>query len=196
MSCATPGGAWAHSNAASQYTVHKRCVSLATIHVILLLLQGRFTLWCARVLVRCALYLHDSANATVSFSKNATVIDDISECSTNIECLFLKTTKTLEPIIIGVVYRPNDGNIEHFYEKLNEIFEYLPKSNVFIMGDYNINLLSSTASSKFEESFLSGGFIPLISTYTHERQGTKKSSRSETNKFQEVKRINLPFVPL
>ena len=114
-----------------------------------------------------SLYVHESINVSV--------IEEISECSADIECLFLKATNTSQPMIVGVVYRPNDGNKDEFYERLNEIFEVLPKSGVFIMGDFNINLLSSAMCSKFEECFLSGGFAPLISTYTHDRPGAKKS---------------------
>ena len=114
-----------------------------------------------------SLYIHESLNVSV--------VEEISECSTNIECLFLKTTNTTQPLILGVVYRPNDGNKDEFYEHLNSIFEQLPKSGVFVMGDFNINLLSKTACNKFEDCFLSGGFAPLISTFTHERPGTKKS---------------------
>ena len=43
------------------------------------------------------------------------------------------------------------------------------------MGDYNLNLINKNVYNKYEDTFLSSGFIPLISTYTHERPGTKKS---------------------
>ena len=114
-----------------------------------------------------ALYIHESINATV--------IEEISECSEDIECIFLKTTNLDSTIIFGSVYRPNDGNKDVFLQRMESVFNFLPQKGVFIMGDYNIDLLSSTKSSAFEESFIASGYIPLISTYTHERPGTKKS---------------------
>ena len=114
-----------------------------------------------------ALYVKDSINVSV--------IESISECSEHIECIFVKTTSTASPIIFGAVYRPNDGNKEIFYEHLENIFSQLPQKGVFIMGDYNIDLFSTSKSNLFEECFISAGFSPLISTYTHERPGTKRS---------------------
>ncbi|NRB82007.1 MAG: hypothetical protein HRU38_25700, partial [Saccharospirillaceae bacterium] len=114
-----------------------------------------------------ALYIHESINVSV--------VEEISECSTHIECLFVKTTNTSTPITFGVVYRPNDGDKDKFYEHLENIFDFLPQNGVYIMGDYNINLLSSEISNKFEECFLSAGYAPLISTYTHDRPGSKNS---------------------
>ena len=114
-----------------------------------------------------ALYIHDSINVTV--------IDEISECSRDIESLFVKSTNTEVQITIGVIYRPNDGNRDIFCDKLDKIFEFLPKENVYILGDYNINLLCKNIYGKYEDTFMSSGFIPLISTYTHHRPGTNKS---------------------
>ena len=114
-----------------------------------------------------ALYIHESFSVTK--------IDEISECSEDIECIFLKSTNTNVPFIFGVIYRPNDGNKERFCEKLETIFEHLPKDNVYIMGDYNINLLAKNVYSNYEDCFISSGYTPLISTYTHDRPGCQKS---------------------
>ena len=51
-------------------------------------------------------------------SINVSVIEEISECSPDIECLFVKSTNMDSPIFFGVVYRPNDGNKDIFYESL------------------------------------------------------------------------------
>ena len=127
------------------------------------------------------LYIHESINASI--------VEEISECSNDIECIFVKTTNTKEPLFFGAIYRPNDGNEDIFYERLNTIFETLPKTGVFLMGDFNINLLSSKKSCKFEECFLSGGFAPLISIFTHERPSTKKSCIDNilTNSIDKIK---------
>ena len=114
-----------------------------------------------------ALYIHESINVTT--------LEKISECSEDIECLFLQSTNTIVPITFGFLYRPNHGNKEKFCDKLENIFECLPSSNVYMMGDYNLNLLGKNASNKYEDTFMASGYNPRISTYTHERPGTKRS---------------------
>ena len=114
-----------------------------------------------------AMYIHESVNVSV--------IEEISECSEHIECIFVKTTNTPKPIILGVVYRPNDGDKELFIKQLESIHEFLPKTGAYVMGDYNINLLAKNVDNNYEDCFLSGGYFPLISTYTHHRPGTSKS---------------------
>ena len=120
-----------------------------------------------------ALYVHESINVSI--------IEELSEVSSDIECLFLKTTNTNVPITFGVVYRPNDGNKNSYIECLNKIFDKLPDKNVYIMGDYNMDLFKLNKSNPsnidtiYEDCFLSSGYIPLISTFTHERSNCKNS---------------------
>ena len=108
------------------------------------------------------------------YIKDTYTYDEISEssiCSPDIEALFIKITNTNAPIIIGVVYRPPNGNLNNFNQQFHSILETLPKSNVYIAGDFNINLHSvyEHASARlFQESFLSTGFYPTISLSTHE----------------------------
>ena len=114
-----------------------------------------------------ALYVHEAINVSV--------IEEVSECSQHIECIFVQTKNTSKPLVIGVVYRPNDGDRELFLEKLESIYEFLPKTGVYVMGDYNINLIAKNVNTEYEDCFLSAGYFPLISTYTHHRPGTSKS---------------------
>ena len=102
-------------------------------------------------------------------------MDDLSQCTTELESLIIKVTNLPKPIYIGVVYRPNDGDLNKFYEKLNAIFETLPKEGTFIMGDYNIDLLKSKPNNDYEHCIYSNGFNPLISIKTHDRPNTKSS---------------------
>ena len=90
-------------------------------------------------------------------------------------CLVVKTTNTEDPLHFGVVYRPNDGDINNFYKELGEILEFLPKKGVYIMGDFNVNLLSKNPDSEFEECMYTNGFSPLISIATHVRSNCKAS---------------------
>ena len=98
-------------------------------------------------------------------------LPESSVCSPDLETIFIKITNTLEPVIIGAVYRPPSGNPVHFNQQFHSILELLPKSNVYIAGDFNLNLSSAsqdTNTSNFQESFLSAGFYPTISLPTHE----------------------------
>ena len=114
-----------------------------------------------------ALYIHESIKCSA--------IDEISECTADIECLFMRSTNLSVPVTFGVVYRPNDGDKDIFCNKLENIFNFLPRENVYILGDYNINLLAKTPYSKYEDCIMSSGYIPSISTYTHERPGSSRS---------------------
>ena len=51
----------------------------------------------------------------------------------------------------------------------------MPKSNVYILSDYYINLLTQKTDYRYEDCFISFHYTPLISTYTHDRHGSKIS---------------------
>jgi len=108
------------------------------------------------------------------YIKNIFAFDEVPEssvCTPDLETLFVKITNTLAPVTIGVVYRPPSGNTMNFNQQFHDIIKSLPKSNVFITGDFNINLLSTdgnAGSRAFQECFLSTGFYPTISLATHE----------------------------
>ena len=94
----------------------------------------------------------------------------VSVCTPNIETLFVTITNTTEPVIIGVVYRPPNGNTESFTTEYERILAQLPDNNVFIIGTFNINLHTADRdTSNFELTFLSAGFTPTISLITHEK---------------------------
>ena len=108
------------------------------------------------------------------YIKDTYTFDTISEssaCSPDIETLFIKITNTNEPVTIGVVYRPPNGSLTTFNHQFQSILETLPKSNVYITGDFNINLHSvneHAGARLFQESFISTGIYPTISLSTHE----------------------------
>ena len=114
-----------------------------------------------------ALYLHESLNGSI--------VDNVSLCSTDIESLIIKITNLAKPIYIGVIYRPNDGDLDGFNTKLSEIFASLPQNSTYIMGDYNIDLLKNKPNQEYEEAIYSAGFSPLISIATHQRPNSKDS---------------------
>ena len=96
-------------------------------------------------------------------------LPNLSICTTSIETLFLKITNTREEIIVGVVYRPPSGNANLFLVEMERIFQSLPKDNVFIGGDFNINLhdTESKCAENFGVNIVSNGFSPTISIWTH-----------------------------
>ena len=99
----------------------------------------------------------------------------MSECSTDIESIIVKISNLDRPIYFGAVYRPHDSDISSFYNKLNKIFESLPKHQTFIMGDYNIDLLNKKLDQDYEEIIITNSYSPVISTYTHDKPGCRKS---------------------
>ena len=114
-----------------------------------------------------ALYINESLNGNI--------IEELSECSTDIESIIVKISNLDRPIYFGAVYRPHDSDISSFYNKLNKIFESLPKHQTFIMGDYNIDLLNKKLDQDYEEIIITNSYSPVISTYTHDKPGCRKS---------------------
>ena len=87
----------------------------------------------------------------------------------SIESIFIEITKlpeSNEKPVIGVVYRPPNSNFNQFLEKLefmlNELNNY--HKPCYIMGDFNVDLLSQANSSTkcFTDLIYSHSFLPLI----------------------------------
>ena len=71
------------------------------------------------------------------FNKN----EEFCRCFKNIESLFATITYTEAPITVGVVYRPPWGSVGGFVAKWETILNSLPKANVHVLGDFNLDLL-------------------------------------------------------
>jgi len=108
---------------------------------------------------------------------NASVISNLCHCNPDIESLFVEISNLSKPVIYGVIYRPPNGELAEFFDTLRKIQEALPKDNVRIMGDFNIDLLKPTDSrtSTFEDLFIGNGYAPVISIATHERHNCRGS---------------------
>ena len=106
---------------------------------------------------------------------NATVVNELSECTNDIESIVIKVTNLCKPLYLGAVYRPNDGNIKLFNDRLQNLLTSLPKEGSYMMGDYNIDLLKSVPNADYEESLYTTGFSPLISIPTHIKPRCKSS---------------------
>ena len=113
----------------------------------------------------------------VSNSLNATVNNSLSSVSENLETLFITIHNENKSSTVGVVYRPPNGVLTEAINEYNEIVQQLPKKSVHIIGDFNIDLHkdNSREVQLLEDSTLSLGLYPLISTYTHEKPGCRKT---------------------
>ena len=88
----------------------------------------------------------------------------------DIEALFIKITNTREEIVVGVIYRPPSGSTKQFLAEIENILDKLPRDNVYMSGDFNINLHDiedSGTAAKFEKVLLEHGYSPTISLWTH-----------------------------
>ena len=115
------------------------------------------------------LYIYNSFN----FKK----LDSVSVCKDHIETLFVKITSSSEPTVIGVVYRPPNCNLEHFNKEYERILDELNGSSVYILGDFNIDILKNPTEleDSFQEILYSNGLTPTISLPTHQMPGCAKT---------------------
>ena len=115
-----------------------------------------------------ALYIEDSLNAVIN--------EDLSWVTKNLETLFV-TIQHAEPLHVGVIYRPPSGNPTEAIAELQKILESCPKKNLHLLGDYNIDLHadSNKNANEFEAMTSVLNIMPVISVYTHEKPGCKKS---------------------
>ena len=108
---------------------------------------------------------------------NASPVDSIGFCTPDIESIFVEVSNAGDPIMFGVIYRPPSGEINKFIETMQSIVSTLPKNNVYILGDFNIDLLkeSSKDMETFEDFFLQYGYVPTISIPTHKRHNCRST---------------------
>ena len=78
------------------------------------------------------------------------------------ESIFIETTIDSKKTVVGVIYRPPGGDLNEFNETLTGILDKLKseKNQCYLLGDFNINLLSYDAHS------LTAEFIDMMYLYT------------------------------
>ena len=74
-------------------------------------------------------------------------------------------------VIIGVIYRPPDNDINVFTQKLINVLNSIhkEKKTCYLMGDFNINLLNSNIHNptcEFVDTLYEYNFFPLINKPT------------------------------
>lgn len=99
------------------------------------------------------------------------VRSELNIMSDTVEALFVEISKECtnfqKDAVIGVVYRPPNQDVLAFNEKLNEILCKIKneKKIVYLMGDFNINILDADnhiPSSEFLDNIYSHSLFPLI----------------------------------
>ena len=114
-----------------------------------------------------SLYIKDSVEYIVR--------EELTYRIANIETLFIEIPKyqmnNKQAVIIGVLYRPPDTNISVFNDYLTEILSKIKTENksLYLLGDYNINLLNidnHRPSHEFTDLMFSHSLIPCITKPT------------------------------
>ena len=84
------------------------------------------------------------------------------------EALFIEIIRPHEKnLIVGIIYRPPNQNVNDFVTRMNEILGKISRDNkiCYIMGDFNLNLLKNqnhNATGEFLDGLYSHLFFPLI----------------------------------
>ena len=94
--------------------------------------------------------------------------DDINSVFVEIDKVHTNIGKN---VIVGVLYRPPNTNIDKFNESCEHVLSVIYKENkyCYLMGDFNINLLnheSHQGTANFVEIFYANSFIPNINRPT------------------------------
>ena len=107
----------------------------------------------------------------ISFTKRC----DLSVFNCDIESVFVEIDKNhvgaSKNIVIGTIYRPPGNDLGLFNTEVNNLLDSLNKENklLYIMGDFNINLLNSDShhpTGEFLEIMYSNMLFPLITRPT------------------------------
>ena len=106
----------------------------------------------------------------ISKDFNFNICNEFSISNDILESLFIEIfVPGRKSIMVGVIYRPPNGNSQDFLLQLGNFLKdpFFNNKDCFLMGDYNINLLKNdNISHDFLELFLSASFLPLISKPT------------------------------
>ena len=101
--------------------------------------------------------------------------DDICVYNSDIESVFVEIDKdqirSSKNIVIGTIYRPPGQDIDNFNLEINKKLDKLHKENktIYIMGDFNINLMNSdthTPTGCSLDLMYSNMLFPLITRPT------------------------------
>ena len=106
---------------------------------------------------------------------------DLSVVNENIESCFVEIPKGTaamhSDVIVGVIYRPPGKSVDIFSEQLNSMLQRISSENktLYIMGDFNINLLNFEnhhPTNNLFEPLYSYSLTPLITKPTRITENT------------------------
>ena len=122
-----------------------------------------------------SMYIHRSYDLCIYRSYDYVERPDINIMTEHIECLFVEIKsqfkKRKKKILVGVVYRTTNTNINAFTEQIIKIMHTLKIGNkqCYIMGDFNINLLNydhHMETHDYVDTMFSNTIIPQITKPT------------------------------
>ena len=108
----------------------------------------------------------------------------------HLEALFLEIyVPGRKNIVIGVIYRPPQGNLIHFMNEMQSILEnpVLNGKSLFLMGDYNVNLLHCNENDHVDDflnMLMSFSLLPLITKPTRVTETTSTLIDNIFSNFQ------------
>lgn len=116
-----------------------------------------------------AMYVHTSIKASIN--------SKLSHTTQNLETLFLTATLDNKTVTVGTVYRPPNGCFPEFLDEFRRILNDCPHKNVYIMGDFNIDLhkLTDNSSKQYEDLIITTGMFPTISLATHSKPNCRST---------------------
>ena len=105
--------------------------------------------------------------------------DNLSTCTVNIETCVVQFEYLKNNYVVLAVYRPCQGSKNDFLLELDQIINSIELNNckVFVVGDFNLNLLDLEDSHtvEFASKLFSRSFIPLINKPTRFPRGNQLS---------------------
>ena len=100
---------------------------------------------------------------------------DLELFDENMESVFVEINKSqvqsFKDIIVGVIYRPPNKDIDNFNNHMQLLLDKLQKENksCYILGDMNINIINQethTKTGQFVDIMFSNSFLPVITRPT------------------------------
>ena len=105
--------------------------------------------------------------------------NELEVFTVDVESVFIEVNKNVvhsdKNVIIGVIYRPPNTNLDNFLLYIDDLLDRLSKENKFcyLLGDYNLNILNCDKhdkTSQFIDTMFSYHFAPLINKPTRIRE--------------------------
>ena len=101
--------------------------------------------------------------------------EDLTIFGDHCESLFIEIDKSVfgseRDLLIAVIYRPPNTDMKLFIDVSKDVLEKIQLENklLYLVGDYNINLLnvdSHSLTADFNDTMYSSGLVPLITRPT------------------------------